>query len=173
MANGAKKQVREKSNELLYVPLLLQHIGDPIIVGHIENALYWYIRKAKRSRCLFYILSLLGIVSGACVPVINCLGIDANLKSVLTSVVAVLGSISISVCSLFNFRESWRRNRVAAERIKREVFGYIEKISKYESIDEEAAKSLLVTRFDQIIADESLLWEESKKEESETAKQES
>jgi hypothetical protein len=66
------------------------------------------------------------IISGAAVPVLNSFPIDSALKSILTSVVAATGgTIAIGMCTLFDYKETWRRSRSFAEAIKMECFNYV------------------------------------------------
>jgi hypothetical protein len=164
----ARRRLKKKANEFRFLPKFLKHIDDDITTEFVENAIYWYVLQANMFKALFYTFSVLSILCGASVPIINSLPVlDDGAKLLVSSIVAVSGSVCISICSLFNCKEAWRRNRVAAEKIKRESFCYLKRIEKYtvtKKMNPELLQNLFSNNILKIISDEGFQWEQSQKQ---------
>ncbi len=158
---------KNNANEIEYARDLILSIEDEILRKRVENSLLWFINKAKSSKFFFYLLSVMGIVFGAVVPVINSFEIDNSIMRPLISIIAVLGSISIGICTLFNFKETWIRNRSSAESLKNECFDFVSKSGKYSGINDAKSKKRFIDNLNIILSDEGKKWSESHKDETE------
>ena len=163
MTDDIKKRTKNMADEFHYALKLSSRIEDEVERERIENAWFWYIRKARWVKYLFYLLSVLGIVSGAAVFVINSLPLESVLKGILTSIAAVLGSVSTAIYALFSLKETWRRNRSFAETIKTECFDYLSSSAEYFEKTKDEAKRLFNSNINDILLKEGKQWNDSKK----------
>jgi hypothetical protein len=150
-----------KGIELRYVQTQLEAIKNEAVQRRVENTLLWYIRKANRSRMAYYATTIISIAASAAIPVLNTLsakGASFSLKDTLISGIAAVGGIAVSVCTLFNFKEAWNRNRKYAEGLKHECFLYETHISPYDKAD---ADEVFIQRLENLSAEESQAWGKS------------
>jgi|GEM_PF-6946158 len=163
MFNGNKAKVKTGADEFAYALKLTSRIDDEIQKERIQNAWFWYIRKSRWAKNWFYFLSILGIMSGTGVLVVNCIPLENVSKAILTSVTAIIGSTATAVCTLYTFKETWRRNRSFAEIIKIECYDYLSVTGEYLGKSQETAKTLFDSNIDAIISEEGKQWNDSKK----------
>ena len=163
MSSNIRERTRNMADEFHYALKLTSRIEDEVERERIENAWFWYIRKARWAKYLFYLLSVLGVLSGAAVLIINCLPLESILKGILTSIAAVLGSASTAMCALFTLKETWRRNRSFAETIKTECFDYLSSSAAYFEKTKDEAKLLFNQNINTILVEEGKQWNDSKK----------
>ena len=154
-----------KGIELRYVQAQLEAIKNETIQRRVENTLLWYIRKANRSRAAYYVATITSIAASAVIPVLNTMSANGtgcfSLKDTLISVIAAVGGVAVSVCTLFNFKEAWSRNRKYAEGLKHECFLYETRINPYDKPD---ADEVFVQRLENLFAEENLAWGKSNQE---------
>ena len=140
------------------------YIDDETVRRRTENTLLWYIRKANRSRAAYYIATVISIAASAAIPVINTLGAQNNggfsFKDTLISLIAAIGGVAVSVCTLFNFKEAWNRNRRYAEALKSECFLYATRVEDYSGDD---ALQIFIRKLEGLASEESKSWAEANK----------
>ena len=153
--------------ELNYVRTQMEAIADNAVRRRTENTLLWYIRKANRSKTLYYIATVISIAASAAIPVINTLGAQSNggfsLKDTLISLIAAIGGVAVSVCTLFNFKEAWSRNRRYAEALKSECFLYATHSGDYSGDD---ALQNFICKLEGLATEETKAWVEAKKKDA-------
>lgn len=99
----------------------------------------WYIKKANRNKCCFYVFSIITIVF----PILNALfqnsvidlivaylAIDKEVLSFFSTAISLMASLAGSLLALFNFREKWNLYRTAAEKLKSEYVEFEVKADK-------------------------------------------
>jgi len=107
-------------DEMTFAKTQAEGILNAKLRSEVEHRLFWFIGKAQRNRIAYYALSIISMVSGAVIPVLNGLGRkgEPSLVDILVSVLAALGGLAAGICALFNCRETWSRNRKFAEQLK-------------------------------------------------------
>jgi len=102
--------------------------------ARISQCLFWYLQKAKHNKQGFYFTSVLSMALSAAIPVIN--GLTSNgtpsLAKILVSVFAALSAFAVGLNSFFNYKEKWNRNRITAEKLKRELALFQARADKYD-----------------------------------------
>ena len=156
------RRERDRAIELAYVETQLEAIEDETVRNRTRNTLMWYIRKANRSRAAYYFATIVSIAASAAIPVINTLGAQSSggfsLKDTLISLIAAVGGVAVSICTLFNFKEAWNRNRRYAEALKSECFLYATHTGDYSGED---GMRMFVNKLEGIAAEESKSWADS------------
>ena len=152
-------------DEMRYAESQIADILDEKIRRRVETSLMWYVHKAKRSRIAYYVLSIVSIAASAVIPVINTIGAGSKgsftAKDTIISLVAAIGGVAVSVCTLFNLKEAWNRNRSYAERLKQELFYYQTRSNNYDGkLDDEADKEF-IRRMESLNDEESNSWAEA------------
>jgi len=125
----------------------------------LENQREWYSRKASNKKVLHYGFAVSVIVLGT---LISCLQAwQGDWVRYLTTAMGAGVTILRSVDSLLRPGETWHTYRKAEERMKLEYRLYINNAEAYgEAVDETAAFRLLVTRVENVIAEEQqLFWQ--------------
>jgi len=117
-----KKSDLHYSDEMIFAKAQTEGITNAHLREEVEHRLLWFIGKAQRNRIAYYTLSIVSMVSGAVIPVLNGLGRKGtpSLVDVLVSVLAALGGLATGICTLFNCQETWNRNRKFAEQLKKD-----------------------------------------------------
>jgi len=84
-------------------------------------------------------------------------------KAIFVSLVAAIGGVSVSICTLFDFKEKWNRNRKYAEKLKSELFFYNTQTSNYEGLSYKESEIELIKRIESMSSEENQKWVESNK----------
>ena len=156
-----KKSKAKFANEMRYATSQIRKIQNEEIRERVENTLMWYINKAKHSRAMYYVLSLISIATSAAIPVINSFNSDAFFwKDSLISGIAALGGVAASVCALFTLKVSWNRNRCYAEQLKRECFLYLARGGENynRAMTPEEADTVFICRMENLGQEENESW---------------
>ena len=136
---------------------------DQASKDRISQCLYWYLRKARRNKQGFYITSILSMALSASIPVINGLTSSGtpSFAKILVSAFAALSAFAVGLNSLYSYKEKWNRNRISAEKIKREISMFHAKAGKYSEENRERVgdpQRLLVLETEKLFADEASDW---------------
>lgn len=158
------------ANEMRYAESLIEDIPNERIRRRVETSLMWYIHKAKRSRIAYYVLSIISIAASAVIPVINTVGAGSGggltVKDTIISLVAAIGGVAVSICTLFNLKEAWNRNRSYAERLKQELFYYRTRSNNYTDKPDSEAEKEFIRCMEGLNDEESKSWAEANKKSS-------
>jgi len=105
---------------MVFAKTQAEGIPNAKLRSEVEHRLLWFLGKAQRNRIAYYTLSIISMVSGAAIPVLNGLGRKGapSLVDILVSVLAALGGLATGLCALFSCQETWNRNRRYAEQLK-------------------------------------------------------
>ena len=126
----------------------------------ISQCLYWYLEKARYNKLGFYCTAVLSMVLSSSIPVIN--GLTNNgtptLAKVLVSVFAALSAFAVGLNSLFSYREKWNRNRISAEKLKREIALFQAKAGKYSPEETKEPQKILTIETEKLFTDEASDW---------------
>lgn len=154
-------------SEMRFAESQIADIADEKIRRRVETSLMWYVHKAKRSRLAYYVLSIISIAASAVIPVINTIGAGgaggSSAKDTIISLVAAIGGVAVSVCTLFNLKEAWNRNRSYAEWLKQELFYYQTRSNNYDGLDDNKADRKFIQRMECLNDEESKSWSEANK----------
>ena len=147
-------------DEFEYAKTLISKISNEDIRDRIENMLIWYIKRAASSKRWYYIFTLSSIIAGASVPIIS-LSSGAELKDIIVAAISAIGAISISVCTLFSFKDNWRRYRKYSELLKRECFMFISHSGIYEDVSKDI-NQLFIDQIENVTSTENEEWVKTK-----------
>lgn len=115
--------------EWIYIGQLLEAIPDKMIENMIENALIWYIIKAKQYKALEILINIITIISPTAIVLINSYMIESSVEG--QAFVALAGTVAASAKALSKIHEKRIRYRRAAEQIKYETERYISGVGEY------------------------------------------
>ena len=121
-------------NERTHAAGLLSAIIDVTLKNRAENLLLWYLNNARRCKFLYNSITVITIICGAVIPVINLMSTPSR-KDFIVSGIAALGTVLSGVISVFNLKGNWYRYREYTELMKDECFRYIYGIGDYEGKD--------------------------------------
>jgi Protein of unknown function (DUF4231) len=121
----------------------------------------WYDGKAVRCKRRYLRMRAFTVTAGGIVPVLVNVEPSINavvgypiMKAVIT-VVGLLVVVSVSMESVYHYREQWKNYRSTEQLLGREQFEFLAKIGPYERLEGEAAFRLFVERIENAISSEN------------------
>lgn len=130
---------------------------DEYVMMRFEQSVKWYIKKANRFKLIYFILSIMGIVFPASIPIVNGVLKCGNIPcDTLITIISVCASISASFLTLFKAQEKWVHYRHVAEMLQAEYSYYSTNVGVY--MDCEKKSQLFLVRIEAIMSDEHDKW---------------
>jgi len=128
--------------------------------ARISQCLYWYLQKAKHNKQGFYFTSVLSMALSAAIPVINGLTSSEtpSCAKMLVSIFAALSAFAVGLNSLYSYKEKWNRNRISAEKLKREIALFQAKADKYGPDQTDDPQKTLAIETEKICSAEAFDW---------------
>ena len=120
----------------------------------------WYDKKAVTMKTKYLRMRAMSVVGGSLVPVLINVPYHANLYGVsLVQVVVTFISlsvvISLSLESVFHYREQWKNYRSTEQLLGHEKFLFQSRVGRYRGISDDDAFQLLVGRVEDAVAAEN------------------
>lgn len=147
--------------EWKYIEDLVESVNIPSaphIRALIENALVWYVVRAKQYKVVEYLLNGITVITPTVILVLNeCLGDDSACGQILVSIV---GTIAASAQSFSKIHEKRINYRKTVENIKIEVALYASEIGRYSASNK---NELFVQQICEFLKQEHAEWEKSEK----------
>lgn len=112
----------------------------------------WYDEKAVRAKKLYQWMRVVAVVGGAVVPVLLNVFDD---EYYITTLVSLLVVISVSLESVFHFREQWKNYRATEQLLAKEYFNFVTAEGPYRGLKEHDAFLNFVERVENAIASEN------------------
>ncbi|MFK0045808.1 DUF4231 domain-containing protein [Streptomyces sp. NPDC090741] len=113
----------------------------------------WYDRKAVRSKAVHLRMRTLAVVGGALVPVL--VNLDVPFARVTATVLSLLVVVSVSLESVYRYREQWKNYRSTEQLLGHERIYFETGVGPYAGLTEGDAFTLLVSRVEKAIANEN------------------
>ena len=140
----------DRTNEEYLLKLVAGLKSDDYVKQRLFMKIDRYKQLGGRHRRYFYVFSSVAIVSAALVPVL----ITLDTQSWIPITLSLAVTISVSVESLFHFREHWRNYDNAEESLRRQEFLFGTRSGLYEGKNDQEAFRLLVSKVEEIVQTE-------------------
>jgi len=139
--------------------------NDPIdpetyITERLEQYQGWYDKKSVVMKSKYLRMKALSVVGGALVPVLinvpwrfSIAGV--SVVQVIVTVISLGVVISLSLESVFHYREQWKNYRSTEQLLGHEKFYYRTRVGVYHGLREEDAFRRLVERIEDAVASEN------------------
>lgn len=133
---------------------------EQYIAERLEQYQGWYDKKAVAMKSKYLRMKSLSVVGGALVPVLVNVPNHASIAGVSVVQVAVtvisLGVvISLSLESVFHYREQWKNYRSTEQLLGHEKFFFRTRVGRYRGISDEEAFRIMVERVEDAVAAEN------------------
>ncbi|WP_405148886.1 DUF4231 domain-containing protein [Nocardia salmonicida] len=119
----------------------------------MEQYQSWYNGKAMTMKSRHFQLRVLSVGGGVMVPAL--VNLPFTGASVVATVVSLLVAASVSLESVFKYREQWKNYRSTEQLLGHEKYYYWTRTGPYEQLDEFTAFKMLVERVEGAIAAEN------------------
>ena len=126
------------------------------VINRIDEQINWYDKKSKSYKLKFQFFSISIIVLSAIITIIGATFFEDKTKTFLSSLFAVLITISQGVLSLNKYNENWIERRTVCETLKKEKYMFITRSGVY--FDNDKRFKFFVERVETIISQENLNW---------------
>ncbi|MDT0308831.1 DUF4231 domain-containing protein [Streptomyces sp. DSM 44917] len=113
----------------------------------------WYDTKAVKTKAMHLRMRSLSVVGGALVPAL--VNVDHTAARITATVVSLLVLISVSLESVYRYREQWKNYRSTEQLLGHERVYYETRVGPYTALSDDKAFSLLVARVEKAIANEN------------------
>lgn len=133
---------------------------EQYISERLEQYQGWYDRKSVAMKTRYLRMRALSVVGGSLVPVLINVPYQARVAGVsVVQVVVTLISlgvvISLSLESVFHYREQWKNYRSTEQLLGHEKFFFRTRVGRYHGVSDEVAFRLLVDRVEDAVAAEN------------------
>ena len=133
---------------------------ETYITERVEQYQGWYDKKSVLMKSKYLRTKALSVIGGALVPVLinvpwhfQIAGV--SVVQVIVTVISLGVVISLSLESVFHYREQWKNYRSTEQLLGHEKFYYRTRVGRYHDLDEENAFRLLVERVEDAVASEN------------------
>jgi hypothetical protein len=121
----------------------------------------WYDRKAVGCKKRYLFMRAFTVIAGGIVPVL--VNIETNINAMLgypitkavVTVISLAVVITVSLESVFHYREQWKNYRSTEQLLGHEQFEYLARVGVYKNLGEEEGFKLFVERTESAIASEN------------------
>jgi hypothetical protein len=113
----------------------------------------WYDSKAEKTKAMHLRMRTLAVVGGALVPVL--VNLDLPAAKVGATVLSLVVVVSVSLESVFRYREQWKNYRSTEQLLGHERVYFEAKIGPYAGLSDSESLSVLVARVERAIASEN------------------
>ncbi|MFF0432396.1 DUF4231 domain-containing protein [Streptomyces sp. NPDC004327] len=113
----------------------------------------WYDRKATKMKAMHLRMRTVSVVGGALVPVL--VNLDMGFARVTATVLSLVVVASVSLESVYRFREQWKNYRSTEQLLGHERVYFAARVGPYQGQSERDAFTTLVARVEKAIASEN------------------
>jgi hypothetical protein len=133
---------------------------EQYISERLEQYQGWYDRKSVAMKTKYLRMRALSVVGGSLVPVLINVPYHAYLGGVsvvqvVVTVISLCVVISLSLESVFHYREQWKNYRSTEQLLGHEKFFFRTRVGRYHGVSDEVAFRLLVERVEDAVASEN------------------
>lgn len=133
---------------------------EEYIAERLEQYQGWYDKKSVMMKQKYLRMKALSVVGGALVPVlINVpwhftLG-GVSVVQVIVTAISLAVVISLSLESVYHYREQWKNYRSTEQLLGHEKFYFRTRVGRYQALSDQDAFRLLVERVEDAVASEN------------------
>jgi len=133
---------------------------EQYISERLEQYQGWYDRKSVATKTKYLRMRALSVVGGSLVPVLINIPYPAAVAGipVVKAVVTLISLgvvISLSLESVFHYREQWKNYRSTEQLLGHEKFFFRTRVGRYHGVSDEVAFRLLVERVEDAVSAEN------------------
>src|ERR1700761_4156930 len=137
-----------------------QLTAEQYISSRLEQYQGWYDGKAVTMKAKYLRMRAMSVIGGSLVPVLINVPYHAEVAGVsvvqvIVTLISLLVVISLSLESVFHYREQWKNYRSTEQLLGHEKFYYRTRFGQYHGLDDEDAYRLLVERVEEAVATEN------------------
>ncbi|MEU8619674.1 DUF4231 domain-containing protein [Streptomyces sp. NPDC048623] len=131
--------------------------GEMTPQGYVDQRLgqyqEWYDRKATRMKAMHLRMRTVSVVGAALVPVL--VNVDLGFARVTATVLSVVVVASVSLESVYRYREQWKNYRSTEQLLGHERVYFAARVGPYHGQSDRDAFTTLVARVEKAIASEN------------------
>jgi hypothetical protein len=132
---------------------------EQYISERLEQYQNWYDRKAVAMKSKYLRMKALSVVGGSLVPVLVNVPFQSYhgvpVVRIIVTTISLAVVISLSLESVFHYREQWKNYRSTEQLLGHEKFLYRTRVGRYRGLADEAAFRALVERVEDSVAAEN------------------
>ena len=138
----------------------VQLTPEKYIAERLEQYQGWYDKKSVLMKAKYLRMRALSVIGGSLVPVLINVPYHAEIAGIsIVQVVVTLISlcvvISLSLESVFHYREQWKNYRSTEQLLGHEKFYFRTRVGRYHGLSDEDAFRVLVERVEDAVASEN------------------
>lgn len=131
---------------------------EQYIAERVEQYQEWYDKKAVTTKKLYLRMRAFSVVGGGLVPVLinipqSVFGVP--IIQVVVTIISLLVVITVSLESVFHYREQWKNYRSTEQLLGHEKFLFRSRVGRYQPLAAEEAFQVFVERVEELIANEN------------------
>jgi hypothetical protein len=134
---------------------------DQYIETRVKQYQQWYDRKAVSCKSRYLRMRAFTVVAGGVVPVL--VNVEASINNLvgypvtkaIITVVSLLVVVTVSLESVFHYREQWKNYRSTEQLLGHEQFEFLTGVGAYKEATREKAFQLFVERVEDAISSEN------------------
>jgi Protein of unknown function (DUF4231) len=134
---------------------------DQYIATRVSQYRSWYDGKAIRCKKRYLTMQAFTVMAGGVVPVL--VNVESSINGffgypvtrAIVTIVSLLVVITVSLESVFHYREQWKNYRSTEQLLGREQFELLANVGTYKGLSLEAAFQMFVERVETAIASEN------------------
>lgn len=139
---------------------ILKLTADQYIASRLEQYQKWYDGKAVAMKAKYLRMKAMSVVGGSLVPVLINVPFVAkvagvSIVQVIVTVISLLVVISLSLESVYHYREQWKNYRSTEQLLGHEKFYFQTRVGRYHGLLDEDAFRVLVERVEDAVAAEN------------------
>ncbi|MFE6098902.1 DUF4231 domain-containing protein [Streptomyces laurentii] len=138
-------------------PEVPPHNGEMTPKAYVDERLgqyqAWYDRKATKMKAMHLRMRTVSVVGAALVPVL--VNVDLEFARVTATVLSVVVVASVSLESVYRYREQWKNYRSTEQLLGHERVYFAARVGPYHKLSGREAFTTLVARVEKAIASEN------------------
>ena len=133
---------------------------DRYIQERVKQYQGWYDKKSVTAKSRYLKMRAFSVIGGGLVPVLVNIDVPfliggVSAMQILVTLISLLVVISVSLESVFHYREQWKNYRSTEQLLGHETFRFRARIGPYEDLDADMAFKQFVERVEDAIAAEN------------------
>jgi hypothetical protein len=137
-----------------------QFTPEQYISERLEQYQNWYDRKSVAMKTKYLRMRSLSVVGGSLVPVLinvpyHGYWAGVSIVQIIVTIISLCVVISLSLESVFHYREQWKNYRSTEQLLGHEKFFFRTRVGRYHGVSDEDAFRLLVERVEEAVAAEN------------------
>jgi hypothetical protein len=135
--------------------------ADSYIKTRVEQYQSWYDRKSVQAKARYLRMRAFSVIGGGLVPVLVNVPwhgrvLEVPVIQLLVTIISLLVVITVSLESVFHYREQWKNYRSTEQYLGHERFLFETRVGPYAGVESELAFRVLVERVEEAIAAENM-----------------